>query len=299
MAVYARGYRPYEGSFRHPPVALSIFGEGLRMALARKGVRRILILIAVLFCVMAGILYFQFGMQEQLAGRMGPVRLDFDPVKSLNRLLRSFHRIAVVLVSLASVLVGAGLVADDLRSRALSLYLVRPVRPFDYVLGKSLILPGLLVPLALLPGLLLWFLVGLWQPPGETWSFLADNVDIAVRTLHFYVVGALSLTGLMLLLSSRTPRRGVVMGLAAAVLFGGLFVRWVGRAVGGEVGSLLRSFDLMANMRHPLDMAGSRNPAWRARWEPDPDLIWVVAVVLLVAGLVLTWRRARTVEVSE
>jgi hypothetical protein len=300
MAVYARGYRSYDGPMRETAFgAWSIFREGLRMALERRGVRWSLILIALYSCVTAGILYFEFGLQATAEKTGLPISDMLGRLFDLNRQFRIYYRIATPIALLATVLVGAGLVADDLRSRALSLYLVRPIRPLDYMLGKALIIPALMVPLCLVPGMLLYLAVGLWQPPGETWAFLTGNSEIAGRILQYWFVGSLSLTGLMLLLSSRTPRRGLVMGVAAAVLFGGFFVRAIGRQVGGQLGDVLKSFDVISNMKRQFDAAGARHPEWYARWLPPAGAVWIVAVALLLAGLYLTWRRARTVEVGE
>ncbi len=306
MAVYARGYRPYEGTFKSAPVAYSIFAEGARMALARKGVRRIGYLIALVFCGYAGILYFQFGLAET-GERMGggAAATVLEQLFSLNARFREFHNVSSLLAMIAAVLVGSSLIADDLRTRALSLYLVRPLRPRDYMLGKVMIIPALMVPMMLLPGLLLWLLVGLWQPPGETWTWLSDNVDVAQRVIKYYVAGSISLTGLLLLLSSQTPRRGLVMGLSAVVLFGGMFPRFVGMRIQGVWGDRLRALDIPNNFTREFKMAAPRN--WENRVldrheagiHPEPIDAWLVMLLLLAVGLFLAWRRARTVEVGE
>ncbi len=310
MAVYARGYRSYDGGFRGPPVAWIIFREGILQALRRRGIRWILNITGFCLLAFAGVIYVNVIVEEQLAQRTGGVGLQ---IIALDQVFHTFHGITMILVSLGAILVGSGLIADDLRTRALALFLVRPIRPADYMLGKALILPALLIPLALLPGLLLWLLVGMWQPPGETWSWLQAHGDIAWRVTRFYLVASAEMTGLMLLLSSRTPRRGLVIGLAAAVLFGGPVLRGIGRLILGPIGSLLKSFDLMNNMLWDFTIAtrnwqfsgqesGSRwgphnQERWLA-WQPDRTLIIVVCLVLLAAGLYFTWRRARSVEVD-
>jgi hypothetical protein len=312
MAVYARGYRSYDGGFSGPPVAWTIFREGVMQAFRRRGFRWILNITAFILLSTAGMIYIQVIVEKQ-AQKMtgGMVR---GQLMQLDQIIHGFHGITMFLVSLGAVLVGSGLIADDLRTRALSLFLVRPIRPVDYMLGKALILPALLIPLALLPGLVLWLLVGLWQPPGETWSFLQANSDIAWHVVRFYLVAAAELTGLLLLLSSRTPRRGLVIGLSAAILFGGPVLRVIGRFMLGPIGSLLKSLDLTNNMiwdftkdRREWQFSGeagggrwggSRGEERWLAWQPDGTLILVVCIVLLAAGLYFTWRRARSVEVD-
>ncbi|MDJ0523319.1 MAG: hypothetical protein QNJ90_14710 [Planctomycetota bacterium] len=312
MAVYARGYRTYDGDFRGPPVAWTIFREGVAQALRRKGFRWILNITAFILLATAGMIYIQVIVEKQ-AQRLtgGMVRAQ---LMELDQIIHGFHATTMFLVSLGAVLVGSGLVADDLRTRALSLFLVRPIRPVDYMLGKALVLPALLIPLALLPGLVLWLLVGLWQPPGETWTFLQEHSDIAWNVTRFYLVGAAQLTGLLLLLSSRTPRRGLVIGLSAAILFGGPVLRAIGRLVLGPIGTLLKSLDLPNNMlwsftrdRREWQFEGQGGGGrWGGttgeerwlQWQPDPTVIYIVCFVLLAAGLYFTWRRARSVEVD-
>ena len=300
MAVYARGYRAYEGTLRSPPGFWIIFREGLTAALRRKGVRWLLMLTSFTILITIGIIYVQFVVQKQMnqvsGGMVGDMLFQFNDV------LSGFHNITTLFVCLSAILVGAGLVADDLRTRGLALYLVRPILPIDYAIGKALILPALLIPLALIPGLLLLLLVALWQPPGETWSFLVANANIAWRVVGFYTIAATSLTGLMLTLSSRTARRGLVIGMAAAVLFGGPFVRAIGRFVDGLAGDVMRSLDIMANMTRGLTLARQRPEfpmeRWEREWLPTELAVIVVAVSLLALGLYLAWRRARNVEVS-
>jgi hypothetical protein len=301
MAVYARGYRSYEGTFRGPPVAWCIFTEGARMALRRRGVRWIMRLIALICCVYAGVLYFQFGLSRQAGDTLRAFGMDPSDRGNLAQRLREFHGISSVLASIAALLVGAGLVADDLRTRALALYLVRPIRPVDYMIGKAFILPAILVPLALVPGLTLWLILGLWQPAGETGVFLTENADVAWRVVRFYSIAALSMTGLMLLLSSRTPRRGVVLGLGAAIVFGGLVLRRIGTRIDSIWGEMLRGADLLNNMTCDFKTAAPRRFERRSGrdWHPEVETTWIVATALLVLGLYLTWRRARTVEVDE
>ncbi len=310
MAVYARGYRAYDGGFGGPPVAWTIFREGLAAAWRRRGYRWILNITAFAMLAFAGVIYTKVIVENQVENLSGG--RFAQQIVELDSIFLGFHTLSIVLVSLAAILVGSGLIADDLRTRALALFLVRPIRPMDYMVGKALILPALLIPLALVPGLILWLLVGMWQPPGETWTFLSDHSDVAWRILRFYLVAAAQLTGLLLLFSSRTPRRGLVIGLAAAALFGGMVLRGIGRLILGSIGDLLKSLDFMYNalwdfnaVNRQWQFARNEGQRWnegrRERWEawqPDGDLILIVCVTLLVAGLYSVWRRARSVEVD-
>ena len=62
----------------------------------------------------------------------------------------------LALASLLSIFGGAGLVANDLRTGAILVYLSRPLTRRDYVLGKLCIVSALNTAVTLLPGLLLY-----------------------------------------------------------------------------------------------------------------------------------------------
>jgi hypothetical protein len=194
--------------------------------------------------------------------------------------------------------VGAPLVSDDLRTRALPLYLVRPIGPVDYVIGKALVIPCALLFFALLPGLFFLVLVALWQPPGETWSFLSKHAEVVTIIGRHYLIAAASYTGLMLFLSCRSPRRAAVVGLAAVAVLGGAMVQGLGALVGGEMGDVLLSLGLPSNSFAPVFRGLHRGGRHNEDWLPPEGGPEIVAAVLLALGLWTTWRRARTVEVT-
>ena len=260
MAVYARGYRSYASEFKGPPAFLTIFREGYRSAFRSRGFRMIGIFFLVWFVIWAIVLYFQIAVVDEPQRRVPKAWLDYDGYSGmvLAQTLANFYAFGIsILTALLAMLVGSGLVADDLRANALPLYLVRPIRPLDYVLGKALILPGILAHMTLLPGLAYLLLVSFWQPPGESWSFLAGHLDVAWVILRHFLVASASYVGLMMFLSSRSPRRGAVAALAAAVVFGGSMLYALGQEIPGSGGSAFRLLSLPANtiegfMRHSL-----------------------------------------------
>jgi hypothetical protein len=308
MAVYARGYRPYASDFRGPAAFLTIWREGYRTAARSRGFRIIGILFLIWFVVWSIALYSQIAAREFLQGRMPvePENASAYSARVLSQNLASFYTVGIsTLTALLAMLVGSGLIADDLRTRALTLYLVRPLRPVDYVLGKALVLPGILAWMTLAPGLAYLLLVAFWQEPGEEWTFLADNADVAGLVVRHFLVASASYVGLMLFLSSRTPRRGAVASLAAAVIFGGTMLHGVGSHVRGGGGDLFRMLSIplntiegFARRAAETDDGFSRHDAHPERVFPDPEAAALVAVVLLVVGAWAAYRRARSVEVS-
>jgi ABC-type transport system involved in multi-copper enzyme maturation permease subunit len=313
MAVYARGYRPYGGGFGGAPAAWTIQQEGYRMAMRSRGLRVIGVLFLVWFVIWGAQLYFTLGVRqavEQTASQAlgnGPrvhARGQMGADVQLQLTLAAFYMGIGLLTAFLALLLGAGLVADDLRTRGLTLHLVRPLRAWDYVLGKALILPRVLLWTCLLPGLLFYVLVALWQPPGESLTWAQAHLHIAWMPVQHYLIAASAYTGLMLFLSSRTDRRGVAMGLGAAILLAGSMVaglvsrlEHVG-AVGKYAGLPLDAVCGFARAAIRVRPWGRHHVGRALERVPDPDVALVLGFALLALGLWSAWRRARTVEVS-
>ena len=124
----------------------------------------------------------------------------------------------LLFIALIASLVGAGIIADDRSTMALSLYLSRPITTRDYLLAKVAIVATFIALIALLPGFL-----------GALVTYLLGYapIDLAARAMaSFVLLGALitaTFTGLALLLSGLSSRRmfagagifGFTLGLEA------------------------------------------------------------------------------------
>lgn len=309
MTVHARGYRPYAGDFGGPPAWWVILQANVEAVRATKAMRVLTILLLIMACCVGLLLYAQIGLGERFQG--GPGSDPPEPgvlVKSsriaLLAALRIYYTAATTVVSLLAILTGAGLVADDLRARALTLLMVRPIRAWDYALGKALVLPWILLTRAALPGLAMWLLVVAWQQPGDTQAFWEATQDVPWSIGAYLLLCAGGYAGLTLLLSASTSRRGVASSLAAAVLFGGFVLRGIGMRMPGSEGELLRLASLPTNVLGPI-----LSPHWealthgRGEWLldrlPDPAGAAAIAAGLFLLGFLRVWQRARSVEVSE
>ncbi|MFZ0830195.1 MAG: hypothetical protein WCB18_06025 [Thermoplasmata archaeon] len=115
--------------------------------------------------------------------------------------------------------VGAGSVADDIGSRAIVLYLSRPIRLLDYLSAKAGSIGSWLLVAAAGPGLVA---VGILAALGV--GSAATNLSAAAAFLATGVIAAVFLTGLALALSSLTDRAlyaGVAMfGIVLALEIG-------------------------------------------------------------------------------
>ena len=305
MTVHARGYRAYEGPRPFASPALAIARESIATAWKRKSFRRIAILYLVWFAFASFLLYMAAGVgMEGILDLMGMRRRGAASpdllLDVLNHLLRIFYAGVGFLTALFAIFAGAPLVADDIGANAFPLYLVRPIRPLDYVLGKFLVLPAVLAVALLLPGVAFYVLAGVWHPPGESWAFLAGNLSVLGRVVEHWLLASAAYGGLMLLLSSRSPRRGLVAVLAGAVIFGGALLRGAGRAlhVRGVPGELLGLADITQDTTAVFVRADPISARFAAHGLPSADAVRLGAAVLLLLGLYLAWRRVRSVEVT-
>jgi ABC-2 type transport system permease protein len=116
---------------------------------------------------------------------------------------------------------GAGLVANDLRTGAILVYLSRPLTRRDYVLGKLGVLLLLNLSVTLVPGLLL-YLIALALAPDQflKWDLAWIGPAIVLQSLVMSLV--MSLVGLAVSSLSRSARVagigffGIVVGLEVA-----------------------------------------------------------------------------------
>lgn len=315
MTVLARGYRSCPSARSHVPGWWVVLEEQLRVTTRSRGMRILGTLFLLWTVMMAVLLYVQVGTSEalrnvasRLEGTSG-FTLEAWARRSCLSTLTTFYGGVTGLVSLLAIFTGAGLVSDDLRTRALTLYLVRPLSAFDYALGKALVLPYVLITRTAAPGAVFWLLAGAWLPPGHTWSFWSANLDLLAAVGEYTLLASGLYAGLLLLVSPASSRRAVVSSIAAAVLFGGLMVHGVAARMQGLAGEVLRLASVPSNAVTPFlwltfeEELARRGPSRRTlRLEmslPDAEGVAWMAGLLFLAGLLRTWWRARSVEVTE
>ncbi len=118
-------------------------------------------------------------------------------------------------VTLMASVVGSGLIADDLNSMALTLYLSRPITQADYLVAKAGILAPLVAMVAVLPLVLTPFVTALlgYFPWDIALEAMGLSLLIGVLFTAFY-------TSVSLFLSSLTRRRSYAAAGVFAVTFG-------------------------------------------------------------------------------
>ena len=118
-------------------------------------------------------------------------------------------------ITLMASLVGSALIADDLNSMALTLYLSRPITHADYLVAKAAILAPLISLIAVLPLVLTPFvaaLLGLFS-----WTIALEAIGLSLLLGSLFTAFYTSVT---LLLSSLTHRKSYAAAGIFAVTFG-------------------------------------------------------------------------------
>lgn len=188
---------------------------------------------------------------------------------------------------LMSAVVGSGIIADDLRTKSISLYLSRPITVLDYLVGKSGVVGALLALLAILPGVLTAVLVGVLGYVSATVAAEAIGIYLGTGVLLVLV-----LTGFAVLLSSLTERKSFAGAGIFAVLLSLEIVASVLYAATNQVSALY-----LAPWEDVLSVArwgfGVRTPEASL----DPSVALSILIVLPVVLYGATYVRLRRLEV--
>jgi len=210
MPIYDQVYRRYEA--RGPLRALRfwpITREGLRLVLVRRWFLALLAAAWVPFLVQVIRVYIVTRFPD--ANRVLPVD---------GRLFGELLSWQAAFTMFIAIFGGAGLVANDLRTGAILVYLSRPLTRRDYVLGKLGVLLALNLAVTLAPALAL-YAVALVLAPETFWKWDLAWIGPAVVAQSL----AISLVmGLLVLAVSALSRSARVAGLGFFGLLIGLDV---------------------------------------------------------------------------
>jgi ABC-2 type transport system permease protein len=211
MPIYEQSYRRHEarGALRRVRF-WPITREALRLLLARR--LFLMLLFGALIPFLARVIQIYVVTRFPEAGRILPVD---------GRLFGEFLVQQWLWLMIITIFGGAGLVANDLRTGAILVYLSRPLTRRDYVLGKLGVLMLLNLSVTLVPGLLL-YLIALALAPDQflKWDLAWIGPAIVLQSLVMSLV--MSLVGLAVSSLSRSARVagigffGIVVGLEVA-----------------------------------------------------------------------------------
>lgn len=298
MPVYSQTYRHYDGQWRPRSLAWTVIAStGIRRLWRDKGTR-VALNFAFFFFLFAGVA------RIYLAANLDLLRFfDLNRNQLINEVftidpafyfdfLRSMHLWCFFIALVA----GSGAIAADRRSKALPLYLSKPITPLDYLFGKAGFILFYLYAVTLLPGLLLMFFHAAFT---ENWVYLIQNIPLAIRIFVYSSLVAVPLTVLILTLSSllKSPEAcgGVFAMLywlpdAVIAIIDNMLGRWIWGGDAGEWWSLLSLGNLWQQLGDAIFV---QTPTFDIPW--TRHAIVLIGVTLALA--VILYKQIRAVEV--
>jgi ABC-2 type transport system permease protein len=279
MPIYEQSYRRYEA--REPLRRLRfwpITREALRLLLARRAFLGLLIFscIPLVVRVVLVVVFTRF----PDAGRVLPMD---------GRMFGDFLNQQIPFVLLLTVFGGAGLIANDLRTGAILVYLSRPLTRRDYVLGKLGVLLAVNLAVTLLPGLVLYSL-SLALAPEQFAQLRLVWIGPAIVAQSLLTSLVVSLVGLAI---SSLSRSAAVAGLSfAGILVGLEIARGVVWTMSGNAFATLLSFQ--GTLRSVANgLFGISDHRFDVPWLLPPLVLTAVAA----ACLAVLRARVRAVEI--
>src|SRR3990172_8099260 len=146
---------------------------------------------------------------------LAPLLLQGQPLDLSFFYLPVANIMLLLFVTLMASVVGAGLIADDVNTMALTLYLSRPITHADYLTAKAAILAPLIGMIAVLPLALTPFVAALLGLFPWDVALLALGIGIGLGALFTTFYSALTL-----LLSSLTSRKAYAAAGVFVFTFG-------------------------------------------------------------------------------
>jgi len=213
MPIFDQGYQHWSGSLSgHAWRWLTIARQGVRVGM-KNAFLRILVIVSWLPAAGLAFLLSVWGLVEHNSPLVAPVKpmltgifsrqVLADPlryrVEVWTLCFHHFLNIELYFSMLVVLLVGPGLISQDLRFNALPLYFSRPLRRIDYFAGKLGVIAWFLGMVVIIPSLLAYVL-GLLFSLDVT--LVRDTFPLLLACLAYGTVIVLAAGTLMLALSS-------------------------------------------------------------------------------------------------
>jgi len=194
MPIHEESYLSWEGSILEKPRTwLVIARTGIRLAW-KKVVAGVLFAATVPFLVRTVQIYLASQIPDE-----GDLAMLDSVIKVDATLFMNFMRDQLFILFIILAYCGAGLIANDRKYKALSLYFSRPVGFWDYVIGKFLVIFFYGSIVTIVPGLML-FVVQLFVTKEA--GFFADYYWLPLSIIAQGVLILIVLGGFMLALSA-------------------------------------------------------------------------------------------------
>ena len=293
MPVYDRRYRGWIGESRPPRSAVwTIARYGLRELFASRLLLVVFIACCLPFVVFATILYVASNLEVLAIFEVS----DAGPLQEAARgnLFFIYFSIQAGLAFVLASFAGPTLIGPDLVHGALPLYLSRPVRRREYVLGKLAILLLPLSAITWVPGLLLVALQGALSGAGWLVASWREPWAIFVASWAWILLLALLALAVSAWIRWRPLATGALFGI---MVLGSAFGTAVTEILGSRWGKLLVPLELLESIfidlfgHLPMFLRVDRTrdlPVWAA---------WLGFAALTLAALALLRRKIRAFEV--
>jgi len=275
--IHDQGYRRYGGS-REPNGRRwwVIARAGLMSRIRERRVIGVLVAAWIPFIVRG--VQFYASANFQGAAILAPTTDTF----------REFLGQQEIFIFIVSIVIGAGLIADDRRANALQIYLSKPLTRVEYIAGKLATLAMVLTFITWLPAVLLLVLQMLFA--GST-KFLGEHLFlIPAITLVAAVQVFVSSFAVLALSSLSKSRRFVAMMYAGILFFTAAMYQALRQITTSSVWAAISPRDTMSVIADGIFRIQGSRPI------PFPVAV-VVVIVLIAASIWILERRVRGVEV--
>jgi ABC-2 type transport system permease protein len=238
MAVYKRTYKGYSGAITAEWRRFTVIPRFAWQSLFEQ--RFLTILFVLCFFYPLGCALFLY-LNHNLQSLLGSVvNVRANPLEIGNRFFFIFTNVQCTLAFILTAFIGPGLISSDLANNALPLYFCRPISRTEYVVGKALVIAGLLSLITWIPGLLLFGLQG-----SLATGWFVENFWIAGAIAGSCMLWILVITMLALALSAWVRWRIVAGALMMVILsFGAGVAQAVKSVANSTVGFW---FDIASN----------------------------------------------------
>ena len=211
MPIHTQDYRHWEGTLKpHSPMRWWVITKAeLKLLAQRKSVRLIVAIPPAIYVLVHAMLIYLGN--ELLSEESMPFVID---KAFFHRFFFSFRFVFLsgFLVALVTIFGGSGLIATDMKNKALSLYLSKPISWVDYLIGKFAVIGTLLGCMLLIPGLLLFLEHVLFTDT----DFFQKHYWMPFSMIAYSAIIITSTSLLMLLFSSLTSNpRYATIGFSA------------------------------------------------------------------------------------
>ena len=271
MPIHTQNYRHWEGTLKpHNYTRWWVIAKAELKLLAKRKIVRLIVAIPPIIYILVHAIWIYLDYFLGTSEIEHPFKVDPG---FFQRFLFKMPVLSGFLVALISIFSGAGLIADDLKSNALSLYLSKPISWIDYLIGKFAVIGILLTCTTLIPG----FLLFLEHILLSDFTFLKENYWVIFSIIAFSGIVTAITSLLMLVFSSLTTNsRYATIGFCSL---------WFGTPVIALILTEVYSMSSVAivSIWANYDRIGTALFAM----SPNYDIHWLSTLIVLIATTAL------------